>query len=69
MEESMKPVFITEFPFENDHNLGLFDFYFNLENNQWTKFDTSLYESRMYLKYQDRPEALKHIENVSVTTI
>jgi len=33
MEESMKPAFITEFPFENDHNLGLFDFYFNLENN------------------------------------
>jgi hypothetical protein len=33
IEESMKPAFITEFPFENDENLGLFDFYFNLENN------------------------------------
>ena len=38
-DESMKPFLITEFPFENDNNLGLFDFYYNMENNQWTKFD------------------------------
>jgi len=50
-DDSLKPHFITDFPFDNEQNLGLFDYYFSLENNQWAKFDTSLYESRMYLNY------------------
>lgn len=65
----MKPSFITEFPFENDKGLNIFDFYFSLENNQWAKFDTGLYESRMYLRYQERNASLKSIQNITITSI
>jgi len=42
-EETQKPLFITEFPFDNDLGLGFFDFYFNMETNQWTKFDDTVF--------------------------
>ena len=28
-----KPMFISEFPFENDYGLNMFDYYYNLDNN------------------------------------
>ena len=33
-----RPLFISDFPFDQE-GLGIFDYYFNLDTNMWTKFD------------------------------
>lgn len=44
-------MFITEFPFSNDLGLSVFDYYFNLDNNQWTKFDNYEHQNRLMNNY------------------
>ena len=31
--DANKPMFITDFPFANEHGLNMFDYYFNLDNS------------------------------------
>lgn len=40
-ENDTKPLFIADFPTDNDKGLTIFDFYFNLDNNQWMPFKLS----------------------------
>lgn len=46
-DDLYKPMFISDFPFENDYGLNMFDYYFNLDNNQWTRFDNLNAQTRM----------------------
>ena len=39
--DAIKPMFITDFPFANEHGLNMFDYYFSLDNSQWMRFDVS----------------------------
>jgi len=44
-----KPLFISEFPFEQGYTV--YDCYFNMENSAWFKFDMGKITSRMLLAY------------------
>lgn len=62
-------MFITEFPFNNDHGLNIFDYYFNLDTNQWTKFDNYDHQNRLMNNYAKLTTQMKSVTNISVPTL
>ena len=54
-----KPLFISDFPFEQ--GFTIFDCFFNLDTNQWNKFNLDKSNSSMLQKYQDMLPSLRLI--------
>lgn len=46
-----KPLFISDYPF--DDKIDVFDCFFNLDSNQWAKFDLNRDITRMTINYNE----------------
>lgn len=64
-------MFITEFPFTNATNegLNLFDYFYNLDSNSWTRFDDTQQQARMLRQYNHMQYSLQSVANVTVPTV
>jgi len=61
-----KPLFISDYPFEQ--GFDVFDCYFNLDSNQWSKFDLDKDIMRMSIGYNERIPSTRLIQNVTIPT-
>lgn len=59
-------MFISDFPF--DQGLTIFDYYFNLDSNMWSKFDIQKSLSRMLIMHNEQIPTMRIVQNVYVPT-
>ena len=64
-DQREKPLFISDFPFDQ---FDLFDAYFNLDSNSWSKFDLDKSTSRMLLGFNEMIPTMRLIQNIYVPT-
>jgi len=64
-DQREKPLFISDFPFDQ---FDLFDAYFNLDSNSWSKFDLDKSTSRMLLGFDEMIPTMRLIQNIYVPT-
>ena len=61
-----RPLFISDYPFEQGHDI--FDCFFNLDTNQWSKFDLGKDLNRMQINYQETIPSMRLVQNVHIPT-
>lgn len=60
-------MFISDFPFDNEFGLNFFDYYYNLDNSTWTKFDNQRQLMRMQQQFINVQN--NHVLNLVVSSV
>lgn len=61
-----RPLFISDYPF--DQGLDMMDCYFNLDTNQWNKFDLDKNITRMQINFNEQIPSMRIVQNLMVPT-